>query len=204
MVEFPAPQVRDYRPADEASWLRCRVLSFLDTCYFDDVATAKPVEDDADGTIELVAVEGDGDGDGDRDGDGDGDLVVGLLDVAIRGELATIECVAVHPDYRRVGLAGALLSVALGRLAGSSAKVLDAWTREDPPALAWYASCGFVEMQTYLHVYSGYNHAVEMVSTTRPLRPVAVFAHATREHEATMRAEFDRVYVCRRMQRPLQ
>ena len=114
MVEFPAPQVRDYRPADESSWLRCRVLSFLDTCYFDDVATAKPVEDDADGTIELVAVDGDGGGGGggDRDGDGDGtgegggDLVVGLMDVAIRGELATIECVAVHPDYRRAGLAG--------------------------------------------------------------------------------------------------
>jgi hypothetical protein len=54
-----------------------------------------------------------------------------------------------------------------------------------------------------LHVYSGYNRAVEMVSSTLPLRPVAVFAHATREHEARMRAEFERVYVCRRMQRPL-
>lgn len=30
-------QIRDYRDPDEASWLRCRVLGFLDTSYFDDV-----------------------------------------------------------------------------------------------------------------------------------------------------------------------
>jgi GNAT superfamily N-acetyltransferase len=189
MGGFSVPQIRDYRVADEASWLRCRVLSFLDTCYYDDVATAKPVEDDADATIELVAV--------------DGDSVIGLMDVAIRAELATIECVAVHPDHQRAGVASALLSTALGRLAGTSATVLDAWTREDSAALAWYASWEFVEARTYLHVYSGYNHAVEMVSGILPLKPVSVFAHAAREHEAQMRAEFERVYICRRMQRPL-
>ncbi len=26
-----------YRPADEQGWLRCRVLAFLDSAYFDDV-----------------------------------------------------------------------------------------------------------------------------------------------------------------------
>jgi ribosomal protein S18 acetylase RimI-like enzyme len=190
LVEFSIPQVRDYRPADEPGWLRCRVLSFLDTCYFDDVATAKPVEDDADSTIESVAVQG--------------DAVAGLMDVAVRGELATIESVAVHPDHQRTGVASALLSTALDRLAATSATVLDAWTREDRSALAWYTARGFVETQTYLHVYSGYKRAAEMVSTALPLHPVSVFAHATREHEARMRAEFDRVYVCRRMQRPLR
>jgi hypothetical protein len=30
--------IREYVPADEASWLRCRVLSFLGTAYYDDVA----------------------------------------------------------------------------------------------------------------------------------------------------------------------
>jgi ribosomal protein S18 acetylase RimI-like enzyme len=190
MVESSIPQVRAYRPADEPSWLRCRVLSFLDTCYFDDVATSKPVEDDADSTIELVV--------------SDGAAVVGLMDIAVRGELATIECVAVHPDHQRAGVASALLSTALERLAATSATVLDAWTREDRSALAWYAASGFVETQTYLHVYSGYNRAAEMVSTAAlPLRPVSVFAHASREQEGRMRAEFDRVYVCRRMQRPL-
>lgn len=189
MFGFPIPHVRDYRTEDEAGWLRCRVLSFLDTCYYDDVATAKPVEDDADSTIELVVV--------------DGAVVVGLMDVAVRGELATIECVAVHPDHRRNGVASALLSTALERLAATSATVLDAWTREDRPALSWYASRGFVETPTSLHVYSGYDRAAEMVSTELPLRPMLVFAHAKREHEARMRAEFDRVYVCRRMERAL-
>jgi ribosomal protein S18 acetylase RimI-like enzyme len=201
MVEFPVPQIRDYRPADEPEWLRCRVLSFLDTCYYDDVATAKPVEDDADRTIELVAVRG--------------DAIAGLMDVAVRGELATIECVAVHPDHQRAGVAGALLSTALKRLAATPTPmsaptpgpvpptVLDAWTREDRSALAWYAACGFVETETYLHVYSGYNRAATLVAPNLPLRPVSVFAHAAREHEARMRAEFDRVYVCRRMQRQL-
>ena len=189
MVEFSIPQVREYRPADEPSWLRCRVLSFLETCYFDDVATSKPVEDDADNTIELVVSEG--------------PAVVGLMDIAVRGELATIECVAVHPDHQRAGVASALLSTALERLAATSATVLDAWTREDRSALAWYAASGFVETQTYLHVYSGYSRATEMVSTALPLRPMSVFAHASREHEARMRAEFDRVYVCRRLERPL-
>ena len=189
MAEFSVPQVRDYQPEDEPDWLRCRVLAFLDTCYFDDVATAKPVEDDADSTIELVAV--------------DGGAIAGLMDVAVRGELATIECVAVHPDFRRAGVASALLTTALKRLATTPATVLDAWTREDESALAWYDVRGFVETQTYLHVYSGYNHATAMVSTALPLRPVSVFAHAAREHEARMRAEFERVYVCRRLELPL-
>ncbi|WP_199238378.1 hypothetical protein [Kribbella steppae] len=33
--------VRDYASADETRWLRCRVLAFLDTNYYDDVATVK-------------------------------------------------------------------------------------------------------------------------------------------------------------------
>ncbi len=36
--------IRDYRTSDETSWLRCRVLAFLDTAYYDDVWTAKPSE----------------------------------------------------------------------------------------------------------------------------------------------------------------
>lgn len=34
--------VREYTPADESSWLRCRVLAFLHTAYFDGVRQAKP------------------------------------------------------------------------------------------------------------------------------------------------------------------
>ncbi|MEU0093109.1 GNAT family N-acetyltransferase [Kribbella sp. NPDC006257] len=80
--------VRDYEPDDERSWLHCRVLSFLDTNYYDDVVTAKPVRDPG---LELVAVAG--------------DQVVGLLDASLDGTSSTIETLAVHPDHRRLGIA---------------------------------------------------------------------------------------------------
>ena len=31
-------EIRDYQIEDETSWVRCRVLSFLDTAYYDIVA----------------------------------------------------------------------------------------------------------------------------------------------------------------------
>lgn len=37
----PGVQIRPYTDADEQSWVRCRVLAFLGTCYHDDVATDK-------------------------------------------------------------------------------------------------------------------------------------------------------------------
>jgi len=179
--------IRDYQSADEQSWLRCRVLAFLNTCYYDSVEPIKPVVDDADRTIDLVAVAD--------------DIVVGILDVAVRGDLATIETVAVHPDYRRRGIADSLLDVILTRLDGTGVISLDAWTREDAEALAWYDREGFVQTEQYLHVYSGYDRATKLATPTGPSHPVMLFAHAKIEHEARFRSEFERVYICRRMQR---
>ncbi len=89
--------LREYRSADEESWLRCRALSFLDTCYYDDVWPTRPHEDDA---VELVSVAPDG-------------QVLAILDLSLAvvdGTVrATIDTVAVHPDHRRRGLAGELL-----------------------------------------------------------------------------------------------
>ena len=48
--------VRPFVPTDEPTWLRCRVLGFLGTAYFDDVQPAKPAVDGPD----LVAVAEDG------------------------------------------------------------------------------------------------------------------------------------------------
>ncbi len=79
------PTIRAYRPADEPSWLQCRLLSFFATDYYDDVKIAKtPL---APGSIELVA---------ERDGE-----VVGILDVEIDGDAATIDALAVHPTAQR-------------------------------------------------------------------------------------------------------
>jgi ribosomal protein S18 acetylase RimI-like enzyme len=81
-------EIRDYEPADEQGWLRCRVLSFLGTAYFDDVMTARgsppPVG------AELVAVQS--------------AEVIGLLDLQVDGDLATVTTIAVHPDRQRQGV----------------------------------------------------------------------------------------------------
>jgi len=190
-AHIDAAQIRDYRPTDEVEWLRCRAVVFVDTCYFDSVYASKPIEDDADEVVELVAV--------------DDGRVVAMLDVAVRGDLATIENVCVHPDHRGRGLATRLLLEARARLAGGPARTLDAWTREDASALGWYASAGFVEEYTYLHVYSGYGKAesARLVEPRKPFTPVSVFAHASRELEEQVRREYERVYVCRRMVRAL-
>lgn len=94
--------VRPFVTTDEGSWLRCRALAFLQTDYFDDVVPSKPTSDLP--PIELVADEDDNDGD-----------VVGLLDLALDGALATIETVATHPDHVGRGIGTALLDEVLSQ-----------------------------------------------------------------------------------------
>ena len=73
-------EIRSYRPADEPSWLRCRVLAFLESHYYDDVLIEKPPMQ---GGLEMVAL--------------DGDDVAGLLDISVDGAAAMIESVAALP-----------------------------------------------------------------------------------------------------------
>ncbi len=174
--------IREYRSADEPRWLRCRVLGFFDTAYFDDVKNHKTTFENP--SIELVAVEGDD--------------VVGVIDVEVFGELATIDTIAVLPEHRRSGLGTALLDAALARLP-EGVEVLDAWTREDETANRWYQRSGFAVEQEYLHVYADGAPFVH----TDGLTPIAVFAHAELVDEERMRAEHERVHVCRRYVRPL-
>lgn len=42
----PGPEIRTYLDADEQSWLRCLVLSFLGTCCSDDTAVTKRDRDE--------------------------------------------------------------------------------------------------------------------------------------------------------------
>jgi ribosomal protein S18 acetylase RimI-like enzyme len=182
--------VRDYVPADERAWLRCRVLSFLDTSYFDDVATAKPHVSNG---AELVA-EVDG-------------QIAGVLDLAVDGGLATIETIAVHPDHQRRGVGTALLQAAVARATALDATELDAWTRDDAGTLEWYRSAGFQESDHYLHVYADfYGDAEEparAVSARPGLVPIKLFLHGRLEDEERLRQEFGRVHVCRRFLRRL-
>jgi ribosomal protein S18 acetylase RimI-like enzyme len=142
------------------------------------------------GGLELVAVEG--------------DAVVGLIDVAVAGAAATIESLAVHPDRARHGIATALLDRALSELDRGVGRI-EAWTREDEPANAWYRSRGFAESERYLHVYARGRDEMRGAVTAEPgLVPVHAFLHmADMDREAEMRARFGRVYVCRCYERAL-
>lgn len=178
--------IRNYQSTDQTAWLRCRALAFLDTCYYDDVWPRRPEGP----PIQLVAI---------KNG-----VLAGLLDVEIDGDLATIDTVAVHPDHRGLGVATALLEAAIG-LVPAGVTTLDAWTREDAPALAWYRRRGFAESDHYLHVYKGYDEPNDGWASPAPLwRPVMAFCHAPLDAEAAVRARFARVYVCRRFSRPVR
>lgn len=177
--------IRNYHLTDERSWLRCRTLSFLDTCYYDDVWTTRPDSP----AVQLVVIEG--------------GEVIGLLDLEVEGALATIDTVAVHPDHQGNGVASALLAKARDRLP-HTVTTLDAWTREDNSTLTWYGAGGFVESDHYLHVYKGGEESDDGWVSPDPLSaPVTAFCHARLEDEADVRARFARVYVCRRFSQPM-
>lgn len=181
--------IRDYAPGDEESWLRCRVLSFLHSDYYDDVLPARPVFDGP--AVQLVAVAG--------------DVVVGVLDVTVDGALGTIDTVAVHPDHGRHGIATALLRTALARLPAHGVATLDAWTLEDVAANAWYQRNGFTEHTRYVQVFTrGKEETARAVRATGDgLTAFSTFLHAPIEQEAALRRQFQRVYVCRRYVRPV-
>ncbi len=179
--------VRDYEPADEESWLRCRVLSFLHTSYYDDVQTAKPGYDAV--AVELVAVTG--------------GLVTGVLDAAVRDRLATIETIAVHPDHQSQGIATGLLETVLPRLRDLGATEVDAWTRDDPPALRWYAARGFTETEHYVHVHTRGEETARAVRPGPGFTVAGAFLHADAASEQQLRDTFSRVYRCRRFHRHL-
>jgi N-acetylglutamate synthase-like GNAT family acetyltransferase len=183
--------IRAYTPADETSWLHCRVLSFLRTAYFDDVLRAKPDEQ----ALELVAVDADG-------------SVVAIMDTSIDGQLATVDTVAVHPGHQRRGLGRQLLERTRSGARALGATTLDAWTRDDPDTLAWYRATGFAESDHYLHVYANYytdhEEPTRAIAAPRPgLRPMIAFLHAPLADERRLRREFARVHTCRRFALPL-
>ncbi|MGW0232311.1 N-acetyltransferase family protein [Actinopolymorpha singaporensis] len=180
--------VRDYRDADAASWLRCRLLSFFPTDYYDDVVTRRPSYG-APALRRVAAVGGE---------------VVGLLDATISPPRSTIEVLAVHPDHQRRGVAGALLAGVVDELRPHGVRELDAWTREDTAANAWYRASGFTEQFSYLHVYKDSSDDGQGFTCPEGLTgPFIAFCQAPRELEASVRARFHRVYVCRQYVRAL-
>ena len=160
--------IRPYRQSDERGWVVCRVLSFLDSAFFDDVRQAKEHYEHP--AIELVA---------ERAGE-----IVGLIDVECE-ELPGTVCedrpglggmiwhLAVHPDHQRQGVATELLQEA-ERLARERQLVrFEAWTRDDRGTQAWYESRGFERLSSYLHVYVDLNEGLRDRFPRRRGRPPA-------------------------------
>ena len=184
-------EVRPYRDADERGWIVCRVLSFLDSAFFDDVRREKERYEHP--AIELVA---------ERNGE-----IVGLIDVECEEEHATI-CedrpglggmiwhLAVHPEHQRRGIGTALLFEAEGIAKRRGLARLEAWTRDDEHVQAWYESRGFVRVYSYLHVYvelgEGLREAFPV--TDDGLRPVKLFAHYVGDRPDDIRRRFARVH----------
>lgn len=169
----PPVTIRDYRDQDEASWLRCRVLAFLSSAYYDDVKSERTRFDGE--AIRLVAVHAKPAG---MTTPG-ADEVVGIIDVELFS-------------------AGALLEEALERLRGTGTTTLDAWTREDEAANDWYRKHHFAEQFAYLHVHKAWDDPDEGFTSPEGLSaPVTAFLHGRLEDEEALRRQFRRAYRCR-------
>ena len=178
-------QVREYSKSDETSWLRCRVLGFLDTSYFDDVWRVRPESSSGWSLVGVLHNE-----------------IVGICEASPAEHGATIDTIAVHPDHRRTGLASALLGELFRRLKQSDVREVDAWTRDDPGTLAWYRACGFEARYRYLHVFAdGEAEMADAVTVSPDLDPRSGFFHADTQDvavEADLRQRFSRVHACHR------
>lgn len=173
--------IRPYKPSDEDGWLRCRVLAFLGTTYFDDVCCEKETYDFH--SIELVA-EADG-------------LIVGLIDIECKEKIGMIWHLAVHPDHQRRGIGKALLAAARKNVQEWGIKQFEAWTRDDKFVGQWYQSQGFELVQSYYHVYFDCEGEMEQVVKLYipGLRPLSVFAHYVGDDPKILK-KFKRVHRC--------
>lgn len=182
-------EIRDYQIEDETSWVRCRVLSFLDTAYYDIVAREK--ERYQHPSIELVAVEN--------------GVVIGFLDIECEEEPnaictahetlgAMIWHLAVHPDYRRKGIGTSLLNEAQKRLKEKQITYLEAWTRDDKWVQRWYLKQQFMKLSTYLHVYVNGNNGIR--SQISGLIPVQSFCQYTGTDWDMIKKRYKRVHEC--------
>lgn len=185
-------EIRQYEPNDEIGWVRCRVLSFLDTAYFDNVLTEKETYQNP--SIELVAVE-------------DGQIV-GLLDIEYdnsenvvctrsEGLGGMIWHIATHPDYQRRGIGRKLLEEAERTAKEKGLVYLEAWTRDDEWVNEWYQKNGFKKVSSYLHVILEGKEVEDVITVEKPsFKVMQAFAHYSGDEKDNIKSKFNRVHEC--------
>ncbi|MEK4969998.1 GNAT family N-acetyltransferase [Cytobacillus sp. FSL R7-0696] len=185
-------EIRAYRPEDEIGWVRCRVLAFLDSAYYDNVLTAKEHYENQ--AIELIAITD--------------QTVVGLIDVEYENEERSV-CfqgsglggmiwhIAVHPDYRRQGIARALLTEAERIARKKNIHRLEAWTRDDNGVNSWYQQNGFTSDYSYLHLYINEEEGSDVIySKDKNILPTTTFAHYVGDNKEEVKSQYKRAYEC--------
>jgi len=176
-------KIRPYEERDERGWLRCRLLAFFDSAFFDAVEREKERYEKP--AIELVA---------EVDGE-----IVGLLDLECEsnglarrpGAGGMIWHLATDPEWQRRGIASELLAEAERRARAYDVVRLEAWTRDDAHVQRWYERQGFVQIDSYLHVYLERDDLRELDGE---LRLVKAFAHYTGEDRDKIKRRYTRVH----------
>ncbi|WP_037593004.1 GNAT family N-acetyltransferase [Sporosarcina sp. D27] len=184
--------IRDYEPNDEMGWVRCRVLAFLETAYFDNVLKQKERYDNP--AIELIA---------EMDGQ-----IVGLIDVEYEKEERTV-CsrgeglggmiwhIAVHPDFSRQGIGQQLLNSAVNRAKAIGLNRFEAWTRDDLWVWNWYEKQKFTNVYSYYHIYFEGDEMTQRIQSEIPkLHLVNAFAHYVGEDISQFKIENKRIHQC--------
>ncbi|MFD1335823.1 GNAT family N-acetyltransferase [Oceanobacillus iheyensis] len=184
-------KIREYEDSDEVGWIRCRVLAFLDTAYYDNVLPHKEKYENP--SIELVA---------EMD-----NKIVGLIDIEYEKQERTV-CsrgsglggmiwhIAVHPDYRRLNIGNSLLLEVEKKAKALGLNRLEAWTRDDLFVNLWYEKQQFKKVDSYLHVYLEGNDIKDTLPSTSHIYPVQVFAHYVGIEKEEMRRKYKRVHEC--------
>ena len=184
--------IRSYNSSDEEGWLKCRLVSFHDSAYYDDVYTQKPIFDNP--SLELVA---------EIDG-----KIIGVLDLekdnkdgsicyCKSGLGAMVWTIAVLPDYRRFGIASQLILKVVDWAKSKDIDFIEAWTRDDKWVLDWYESVGFYRFHSYWHIYfKGDNAKSLFESNDQDISPQSVFAHSNKDPKTLDQNKIDRFYKC--------
>ena len=184
--------IRPYDTSDEENWLKCRLVSFHNSAYYDDVYIKKPTFDNP--SLELVA---------EIDG-----KIIGILDLekdnkdgsicyCKSGLGAMVWTIAVLPDYRRFGIASQLILKAVDWARSKDIDFIEAWTRDDKWVLDWYESVGFSRFHSYWHIYfKGDNVKSLFESNDKDISPQSVLAYSNKDPKTLDKNKIDRFYKC--------